>query len=808
MKGKKLLGIISLGLFAAVSVGAAFTLNTAKEIKADYASGESIYVRLTDPDYFWGSGATMFANYQDSNDNWHTEQIAKADKITTKSEGDANVYKYELTASAKNFQILRRASDGTTGWDATSVIDVGENNIFEVGGKDYDSHLYATWASASITNVSLVQPAHGTISVKDHNSEISGEGYYYSDWTLDFTCVPASGYEFVNWTTGSGDDWTGEDKSDNPVTITGLKGDFSVSAKLEESYDPTTVKYYAKVGPSAYSLMTYVSSFPYAETKTGYKFKLENVSGYAGHKVQFKQEDTVIYPGASSPREEKDNNLLYDGSSKEIKLLTDATNETLELYVYDDGFDSFLTGYVAHNATYYFTSNKGWEGTPKIYLLDQNTNPKQESWPGNEEMTFVDYDGDNNSRYTFTVDTNRWPKFIITNQDGSDQTVNCSFASYNENGFYLNERDELEPTKWTVSKYPYAEIVRKISLGETQYDLQQSTGVLDEGVLVQFETKVNIELEAGSQISYLADGKSKGYDLQGYGRNNAYYDSTAECNKVLANATGKIYVKILSDRSTKVMVMGIDQVSAGYHVFLNDNKVIELVDSGETPEGYTGQTCSESITFHTGDKFRLIDTSSSTSLPVPFKVTNFDTYSDKNFVKDGDYVKYVGEAASYDASIYLKLKPGEDMVYVGKADPAVAAAKEYAIAFNTAIGNVCKWDSSTDRTELETAWATQAANYKALTAEVKTEVKKGAESHVLEIQQFAAKYNLVITRHKIGSGWNLEDFLNNVGSNDLVRTQTTDSIDNGALIAVVSVIAVTSISAIAVLLVIKRRKSI
>ena len=666
------------------------------------------------------------------------------------------------------------------------------------GGTDGTS-----WPGARMTAVATDNDVWKITLPSDHTNIIftrmnpSNEGN--KDWgakTADLT-IPTDGKNLYTITSES--------------AVWGDPGVTGTWSEYEEPApeDPTTTIYSVKIGGGSYTEMTYEKSFVYDTTHTGYQYKLENVEADAGQKFFFKKgASETIQPGASAFREEQTNNLFYKADPYQITALCDCDNATLRLYLYEDGgYDTFLSGYVANNETYYFTNNQGWEGTPKYYLFDANSNPKA-SWPG-EDMTFVDIDPDNNYRYSFTVDTNRWPNLIIANQVGSDQTVNLSFASYLKDGFYLYERDAEHENHWTVSQYDYAELVRKLYVGGVPYDLTESEGEPGEGVLVQYETQV-IDMKADDQITYRINGNPYAASLEEYGRNNgkvvqisvepAQYD-----NQVLVDASAKVYVKLMSDHSVKVFVMGIDKVSKGYHVLLNDEEIVELTDSGETPEGFDGQTYSEAITFNKGDKFRLINTSSDVALPTPFSPASLDEYSAAGFAKDGDYIKYNGNDP-FEATIYLKLKAGADVVYVGQTDPDIAAAKAFAIAFNEAIEAVCEvGHDNVVQKDLEDAWATQATAYAALSDNAHTELKKGTGSSINEIKEYGAKYKSV---YELRAGeWDLADFMDMKYTPKVSSFAFVDTTSNASnLIVVIAAISATAVAGTAVLLVLKKRK--
>ena len=577
----------------------------------------------------------------------------------------------------------------------------------------------------------------------------------------------------------------------------------------QEYEDPTTLVHSARYAVDSWQAMTYDGTFVYETDKTGYIYKLENFSGDPGRDVTFKKgASTTIKPGASRFRtiddEELENNLFYTNSNQQLVTLQSFTDETLYLFLYEDGgYDSFLTGYEANPTTYYFTRNQGnWTGTPKVYLFDINNDPRA-AWPG-EDMTFVDYDSNNQARFSFSVCTDRWTKCVFYNPADEDQTVDITFAGYLQDGFYLDERDPSDHNYWKVGRYNYASVERKLRVNGVLQSLTPSESQPGGDVLLQLETD-ELSLIAGQTIAYEVDESPAAASLQAYYRNNGYNDSGTM--KVLTSVSARIYVKLMSDTSTKVFVGGISEsMTQGYHIFMNDNEIVQLYDyDGPVPEGFTGQKYSEDVTFTNGDKFRLIDMNTENALPTPFAVYALDSSSVAGFSKDDNgYVNYSG-ASTYDARIFLKLKSGQDVVYVGQSDPASAAAKAYAIAFNTAIGAICKWDGTTDQGDLENEWEEQATTYKALASEVKTELLKGSSSSITDVQDFVEKYDSVYALRKVGSGWDLEDFLSRHVSNGLVKTQPTIA-NSTMLLPIVLIVAITSITAVGMIVVIRRRK--
>ena len=565
-----------------------------------------------------------------------------------------------------------------------------------------------------------------------------------------------------------------------------------------EPIDPTTLEFYVRVGGGPDLLMSYYGEEPYDEgTKTAYVYT-RTISAVAGNKLFFKRGSETIEPGASDP--EGQNNLLYNSSNHEITVVQDSTDKELTLKLYEDGgYDTFLTGYDPNVVRHYFTNNQGWAGTPRYYVYNAN-NDFPAAWPGSE-MTFVDVDGYGQSRYSFQVDIDKWPNFVIASNDGSDQTINCQFASYyDDKGFYLNERDAEHENHWTLSVYDYAPVVRKINVGGTPYDLVESDPQPGGDVVMQYESE-DIDIVANDQITYRIDNVAQTASLEAYGLNNGKV--VEGDNYALVGARGKVYVKIMNDSSVQLFVEGIHELSKGYHVFMNDNEIIELATSDEpVPDGFTGQRYSNAVTFHQNDKFKLINTNLDDSLPQPFSPARIDPESDDNFALAGGYIKYNG-TSDFTAVIYLKLCAGNDMVWVGESSPDDAAAKNFAMNFNDDIDGVCKLDGSTVQKQLEDMWEEQAEAYELLSDGAKDALKEGPGSSISEIQDFYAKYDFVYRLRAIGSGWDLENFLGIEYSSNVINHYQVNN-NNMLIFAIVAVVSLTS--AAALIFILKRKR--
>ena len=110
--------------------------------------------------------------------------------------------------------------------------------------------------------------------------------------------------------------------------------------------------------------------------------------------------------------------------------------------------------------------------------------------------------------------------------------------------------------------------------------------------------------------------------------------------------------------------------------------------------------------------------------------------------------------------------------------------------FLNSIGNVCKYDGTTDVEALATAWNAQAQAFEALTASEKIIIRavtiNGGNEEGSALEQMIAKYALVLSRYS-----DLDDFIfgQQSGSN-LVKRMSADS---QTMIVVIAAISMTSL---------------
>ena len=237
MKKSILLGLGACAL-ALGGVAALVGQKGAAEAKADsatWAAGKIIYIR-NKADGFQ-AGARAFLNYQIDNEEHYHQQEFGAGNIITAKNGES-LYKVQLEYPCQKLQIHRTASNGTTDWQWTYKVDITDNmhNLFVWDSLDNNTGFGPL--SAGINQITLTQPAHGTISVKNANGEENGEGYYFSDWSLQFTASASAPYYFNQWTAKVGEvfvPFEGADRTVNPNTMTNLEGEFNFSADIGNS---------------------------------------------------------------------------------------------------------------------------------------------------------------------------------------------------------------------------------------------------------------------------------------------------------------------------------------------------------------------------------------------------------------------------------------------------------------------------------------------------------------------------------------------------------------------------------------------
>lgn len=432
--------------------------------------------------------------------------------------------------------------------------------------------------------------------------------------------------------------------------------------------------------------------------------------------------------------------------------------------------------------------------------------PRMEDTVGDNNAEYYSYPGVKDEKIKVKMfeagvheedDPKSWSEFVETDAsklvgdiDGDKNFVFKRDASINIyakwEGDYLKFYVE-EAVDPTTSKIKIGSVEKALTLNEgSEYCLAEG----------------EIDIAAGETISVVnASGVAiPGFNIKPIGNNNLYTNY-----KTIANVHAQIYV----DFSAKtIFVGGLD--FGGFHLLVNDD-FVHMTHNEDPLDPTFIEYYSALISFKKDDAIRFIDTSSD-SQALDTRVFGISGISEDKSVEGSfsydaltDSI-IVGKDVS--SSVYLKLKMSEDQVYFGAISEELAAARDFASAFNTAIGGICKEDHySTDQKALATAWGQQATAFSALDNKIKTILKEATTSHsVNEIAAFVAKYDLVYTRY--GTALSLEHFLERAPSiSSLVEDYGLGSTMNStALIAIVSVIAIASISAVAVLVVAKKRK--
>lgn len=617
-----------------------------------------------------------------------------------------------------------------------------------------------------------------------------------SDWVGDG--------DGVHWCDGMGSEGKGQNfkvltggsyriKTANNIGDYGDKSYGIFFENVAAPFDPTTQHYY-KVGDGEWSIMVNDGTFIYDEDKTGYRYRTNGVSASSGDVIQFKAGEDIIHPGASSPAAQGggENNLIANAST--VKVLNGYTASLL-IYRYEDGrYDSFFGGYTPNVQTFYFTNNYKWEGTPKYYVFDALDNSKA-IWPG-EDMTFVDVDGDENSRYSFTVDTNRYSSVVINNgadDEAKDQTNDYAFADFEENGAYISGGDKAARE---LSFFHYTPAIYSLQVGVSSYTLEKST-----------ETQYvahDVDLTAGASVYYYYDG----VDPTGVTAKAVYNNNLSSELKVVSTAEDvDVYVDVAAKT---IWAEGLPTLSSGFHLYVNTtvHPLATRVNEYSQTEYY-----STLLTFAADDEIRFIHIQDDAA-PVIFgdaaveggeQAANFEYESEIGCI-----------VAQNTCSSALYFKPGTpNNVWFADVSQELKEAREFAQGFNTSLGSVCNAGGSSDKDALYTAWEAQKTAFLALDdgdGSPQDILKKATASHDVEdIAKFIAKYEYIAAKY--GSYFASKDASYNfLGEGHVPASLYGGPVDNNnsvptaSIIAIVSVVSVLSISAIIVLVAVKKRK--
>lgn len=291
---------------------------------------------------------------------------------------------------------------------------------------------------------------------------------------------------------------------------------------------------------------------------------------------------------------------------------------------------------------------------------------------------------------------------------------------------------------------------------------------------------------AGQELTKICkDGQELSFTVKQMGNNNLDADK-----KVIVSGLQTLY---FDEVNSTVFLSGL--TFGGYHIIKNartaDATFVQMT-KGDDFEGFI-QYYSNSVEFAKGDTIDFVDTSSSSSLAVVFKILKINEGGLKENFEIADEKLQCKVACT--SMVYMKLKSGEDEVYFGDVPEPVAKAIEFANAFVSEVTVSCSADEKSRAAAVKATWDAKATAYKALDQNVKNCLKDGSASSVLEIRDYAAKYTAIY--NKRGTDYNLENFMEwNLVKDNAPTTSTLDSFNADLTIIIIVVTAVIGITMI------------
>ena len=815
MKGKKLLGIISLGLFAAVSVGAGVGLSQKAPVRETKAWSGS------------DCGTTWYVIGTINGQNWDTWNLLELNEETNRYE---YTFEDETTVTFKfannktwgnitiNAQYLSYADNldlAGKGWNDYVVDDNSDQHNFvtKEAGKytiylnkvnDYASYENGLWEFG--IEKELLPPEYHLLG--DHNEwEDDDDEYVLTVDSEDsnhyvFNSIDLVKDKKVKVYDSENNIWYGNGVSGDNVTVpeTGKYSvDFYVSADnnnhivLNEK-----VEYSALVAGQ-----TYTFELDEEDKPEGVKNQYSIAPNYQrrGEEIKFYRNEVQITTGIGADEGEGNNIVCADSKFYFYSEANDGTKIYLKVWN-DDGLSVYGLGRTT-NEFYATVKDKNGGALNHTLNLDETYKPSGD---------YIEQYKTSSAVNIYALGGTGWSTSNSLSCGAWSQDINIEAGSDN------NAKEAFQTTAWTVhndcTEVIYLKVKADMSLwlfigGKEHEHVMTIAG--NEIHLEKYEEpgehlqyRASLSVTAGQTVtSYTIDGVEQTFTSKPIANNNL-----TEGKKIIVSGNVDVYYDTVD---STLFFSGMD--FGGYHMIKNEGtaeSTFVKMTAGEPFEEFT-QYYLDSISFSVGDTVKFVDTTGNKgSKNYPYATVfavgkvnagglsaNFETV-------DG----VIRCKTACNAQVYLKLKSGLDEVYFGLEPEEVAKAIKFAEDFVSEVTEACETVEDSRQEAVETAWSNKATIYKAETFDqkIRNELKKGSSSSVEQIRLFATKYDAIYAKR--GASWDLEDFMKWHEPSSRVVSPITESNNSAAAIIVVTVIAVTSISAIAVLLVIKRRKSI
>ena len=472
--------------------------------------------------------------------------------------------------------------------------------------------------------------------------------------------------------------------------------------------------------------------------------------------------------------------------------------------------------YLAHTANYF--------GKTKIYLKTYEDGGLSLWGAGYENNTFTSYIDDGlggGKRVYYTLDEDFVPDENYIRQYKTSAPVALKALSgldeYNsfdldsaglsesvepEAGATNNARTAYQSSAWTV--HNDCEEVIYIKERKTDLSLVIYVGGFEEAHVLTIGGKEVHMVKDGNQYKATGVALTAGDEVTGYTIEGVAQTVTAEVvgnnnlngnKKVLISGTFDIYYH---PENSTLWISGVPE--GGYHLYLNDNSVVQMTpteDSGDYKQYKTS-----SYSFKVGDVIKVLDANGAAGEqgPVVWALTKISEYGlYENFEVVDGVIKCKTACSS---QVYLKILSGQDEIYFGEREEYIEEAVEYVNKFKSDMSTVCT-DSPNKQANVEAGWSKLAGDFAKLSKDAQDAVKLGGYSDVAEIREFGERYIAIKQQH---ADWDLANFLNWDIPAGSYYSGLPEFDNNNSAFIVVAVIASIATLSTAVLLVIKKRK--